>query len=231
MHDPAPDAPTGALIDHVRPRCHDRHGRDLPERAALDRKVETARAGDPDRVCALTRIPDALIANLEASMTGTEARPCPALRTGRAGDVLAPLAHRRAARGGQEAAPNRTAAIPHGVRLPWHPCRCWRPLDDPPNRTAEAIDARACLENEGLFPCARDRAGLGRPGARRALPASRARRAHPASRARRALPASGARRVSCGPRPGARRRPSRRGTGRGRLTPTDADRPAGRGRA
>lgn len=56
MHDPPTDAPTGALIDHIRTRYHDTHRRELPELIALARKVESAHATDPNTPHGLTHL-------------------------------------------------------------------------------------------------------------------------------------------------------------------------------
>lgn len=49
MHEPAPKAPTAALVDQIRTRCHDPRRGEPPALIALARKVETAPATAPDR--------------------------------------------------------------------------------------------------------------------------------------------------------------------------------------
>lgn len=64
MHDPATNAPTSVLIDHIRTRYHDTHRRELPELIALARKVETAHATDANT-------PHGLALLAEPSITGS----------------------------------------------------------------------------------------------------------------------------------------------------------------
>ncbi|MFP5510003.1 MAG: hemerythrin domain-containing protein [Alphaproteobacteria bacterium] len=152
MLDPATDAPTGALIDHIRTRYHDTHRRELPELIALARKVEAAHATDPNTPHGLTHALEAMIPELEAHMREEEEVLFPALRAGGATDAAAAIPHLRAAHDGQEAALNRIAAITHGFRLPHDACRSWRRLYEGLGKLAEDLDEHMYLENDVLFP-------------------------------------------------------------------------------
>ena len=157
MHDPATDAPTGALIDHIRTRYHDTHRRELPALIALARKVETVHATDPNTPHGLAHALEAMIPDLEAHMREEEEIVFPALRAGGTGDASAAIAHLREEHGGQEAALNRIAAITHGFRLPHNACRSWRRLYKGLGKLAEDLDEHRYLENELLFPCVETR--------------------------------------------------------------------------
>lgn len=116
MHDPARDAPTGALIDHIRTRYHGTHRRELPELMAPARKVEATRATDPNTPHGLTHAFEAMIPALEAHMREEDILS-PALRDG--GPGLPPAALRlqqlaaatrgagQACRGSRRAPPSR----------------------------------------------------------------------------------------------------------------------------
>jgi regulator of cell morphogenesis and NO signaling len=82
MHDPATNAPTWVLIDHIRTRYHDTHRRELPELIALARKVETAHATDANTPHGLTDALEAMIPELEAHMREEEELLFPAVRAG-----------------------------------------------------------------------------------------------------------------------------------------------------
>lgn len=152
MRDPATNAPTGALIDHIRIRYHDTHRRELRELIALARKVETAHSTDPNTPHGLAHALEAMIPELEAHMREEEEILFPALRTGGATDAAAVIPHLRAAHDGQEAALNRIAAITHGFRLPGYACRSWRRLYEGLGKLVEDLDEHIYLENEVLFP-------------------------------------------------------------------------------
>jgi len=152
MLDPVTNAPTGALIDHIRTRYHDTHRRELPELIALARKVESAHATDPNTPHGLAHALKAMIPDLEAHMREEEEIVFPALRAGGMGDASAAILHLRAAHDGQEAALNRIAAITHGFRLPHYACRSWRRLYEGLGKLVEDFDEHRYLENEVLFP-------------------------------------------------------------------------------
>lgn len=152
MHDPATDAPTGALIDHIRTRYHDTHRRELPELIALARKVETAHPADPNTPHGLTHALEMMIPQLEAHMREEEEILFPAFRAAGVTDAAAAIPHLRAAHDGQEAALNRIAAITHGFRLPHHACQSWRRLYEGLGKLAEDLDEHMYLEEEVLFP-------------------------------------------------------------------------------
>jgi regulator of cell morphogenesis and NO signaling len=118
MYDSATNAPTGALIDHIRTRYHDTHRRELPELIALARRVESAHATDANTPHGLTHALEAMIPEWEAHMREEEEIVFPALRAGGTGDASAAVPYLRAAHDGQEPALNRIAAITHGFRLP-----------------------------------------------------------------------------------------------------------------
>ena len=152
MNDPATNASTGALIDHIRTRYHDTHRRELPELIALARKVETAHATDPNTPHGLTQALEAMIAELEAHMREEEEIVFPALGTGGAGHGADAIPRLRAAHDGQEAALDRIAAITHGFRLPHDACRSWRQLYAGLGKLVEDLDEHIYLENDVLFP-------------------------------------------------------------------------------
>ena len=151
MHDPVTDAPTEALIDHIRTRCHETHRRELPDLIAIARKVEPAHATDPNTPRGLTHAPEAMIPELEAHRRGEEVL-FPALRAGCATKAAAAISQMRASRDLQEAALNRIAAVvTHGFRLPHHACRSWRRLYDGLGKLAEDLDEHMSLENDVLL--------------------------------------------------------------------------------
>lgn len=151
MHDPFTEAPTGALIDHIRTRYHDTHRRKLPELVALARKVEAAHATDCNTPHGLTAALEQMIAELEAHMREEEAVFL-ALRTGHAGHAVTSIVHLREDHDGHGAALNRIAAITHGFRLPHDACRSWRRLYEGLGKLAEDLDEHMYLEDAVLFP-------------------------------------------------------------------------------
>lgn len=152
MHESTANAPTGALIDHIRTRYHEVHRRELPELISLAGKVEAIHATDPNTPHGLTHALEAMIVELEAHMREEEEIVFPALRTGGAAHVAASVPHLRAAHDGHEAALNRISAITHGFRLPEYACGTWRRLYKGLGKLVEDLDEHIYLENEVLFP-------------------------------------------------------------------------------
>ena len=125
MPDPATEAPTPALIQHILARYHETHRRELPELVALARKVETAHANDIDAPHGLTQTLEAIVADLEDHMRQEEAVVFSALGGAAAGQLDETIARPRDDHSAQEAALNKIAAITHGFRLPSHACGSW----------------------------------------------------------------------------------------------------------
>lgn len=151
MHDPATEAPTPALIEHILVRFHDAHRQELPELIALARKVEDVHANDINAPHGLTHALEAIVADLEDHMRKEEAVVFPAL-TGGGGQVDSSFVCLRNDHAGQEAALNRIAAITHGLRLPSYACRFWRRLYAGLGKLAEDLDEHRYLEDDVLFP-------------------------------------------------------------------------------
>lgn len=152
MPDPAAEAPTPALVEHIRARFHETHRQELPKLIALARKVETVHAEDINAPHGLTRALEAMVAELEAHMRTEETVVFPALQAGTSGQVAEPLARLRDDHCGQEAALNRIAAIAHGFRLPLNACGSWRRLYAGLGKLAEDLDEHRYLEDDVLFP-------------------------------------------------------------------------------
>lgn len=152
MHDPATEAPTVALIEHIRIRYHEAHRRELPDLITLARKIETAHPNDPNTPHGLTHALEAMTADLEAHMLQEEELVFPAFRAGPVGRAAGSIPGLRDAHDRQEAALNRIAAITHGFRLPNHACPSWCRLYASLGKLVEDLDEHMYLENEVLFP-------------------------------------------------------------------------------
>lgn len=155
MHDPAPEAPIPALIEHIRARFHETNRRDFPELVALARKVETVHADDINAAHGLSCVLQAVGADLEDHMRKEEAVVFPALEAGRHPEMENPFPGPRDDHAGQAAAQNRIAAITHEVRLPAHACGSWRRLYAGLGKMAEDLDEHRYLENVVPFPGSR----------------------------------------------------------------------------
>ncbi|TNF18263.1 MAG: iron-sulfur cluster repair di-iron protein [Rhodobacteraceae bacterium] len=79
----APEIPqeTGALIDHIRSRYHDRHRRQIPDLIALSRRVEAAHVTHPKVPSGLAETLRQFLAELDALMTRQERVDFPAMRS------------------------------------------------------------------------------------------------------------------------------------------------------
>ncbi len=144
--------PTEALIDHIRIRFHDTHRRELPELIALARKVETAHPADIDTPHGLSRVLEAMIADLEAHMRVEEESVFAAVQSGSVRKAVESIPDLRNDHNDQEAALNRIAAITHGFRLPRTACASWRRLYAGLGKLAEDLDEHKYLEDKVLFP-------------------------------------------------------------------------------
>ena len=83
---------TGALIDHLVARYHERHRAELPGLIALAAEVEHAESGREEVPRGLADLLDGLRAGLEEHMLKEELRVFPLMRGGREDLLAAPLA-------------------------------------------------------------------------------------------------------------------------------------------
>lgn len=152
MHDPATEAPTAALVDHVLSRHHDTHRRELPDLIAMARKVETVHADDPNTPHGLSHALGAMIADLETHMRREEKVLFPARKSGSSGNLKRTITCLRDEHAGQETALNRIAEVTHGFRLPSYACRTRSGLHAGVGKLVDDLDEHMHLENEMLFP-------------------------------------------------------------------------------
>ncbi len=143
---------TGALIDYILSRYHERHRADLAELIPLARRVEQVHADDPEAPHGLASALATLAQEIEDHMVKEERMLFPTMRDGGRDTITRPITVLRADhdRHACTIAPIRNLTA--DLTPPAHACRSWRTLY---SRTAILLDdlgAHIALENERLFP-------------------------------------------------------------------------------
>ncbi|MBA3326370.1 MAG: hemerythrin domain-containing protein, partial [Rhodobacteraceae bacterium] len=145
-------AETGALIDFIVARCHERHRADLPGLIALAVEVEAAAGGRADAPCGLADLLDGLRAGLEEHMLKEELRVFPLMRAARRDLLAHPLALMRAEHEDNAEFLLRAEHLTRGFRPPAGAGPAWERLCAELARFQEDLVAHVFLEERALFP-------------------------------------------------------------------------------
>lgn len=148
---PAPEA-TGALIEYILSRYHERHRRELPELINLARKVEAVHAGHPDVPYGLADALEVIQADLEEHMRKEETEFFPPMRQYEeiaGAQPIAQLRHDHDCHGGHL---RHVEAIAKGFVLPKGACRSWAALYAGTAKLVDDVMEHIHLENNVLFP-------------------------------------------------------------------------------
>jgi len=143
---------TGALIDYILSRYHERHRAELAELIPLARRVERVHADDPDMPRGLARALSSLAQEIEDHMTREERILFPAMRDEGRDAITRPIAVMRA---DHEFHARRIAQIRDRTRNltpPAHACQSWRRLCSQTAMLLDDLSAHMALENDRLFP-------------------------------------------------------------------------------
>lgn len=150
----APKVPkeTGALIDHIRTRYHDRHRRQLADLIALSQKVEAAHVNHPDLPAGLTLTLQEFRTELEKLMRQQEQTLFPALRDHADADPGHSIRFMRHDHSEFAFFLDRIDSLTDNCTLPDDACASWRALyADLAGFRADLIE-HLHLENNVLFP-------------------------------------------------------------------------------
>lgn len=155
QRDPAQGAPapaeTGALIDHILSRYHDRHREVLPDLILLARRVETVHRDDPAAPHGLSALLEDMADKLERHMQKEEAILFPALRRA-ATRIEAPIAQMRHDHLDQRIFIDQIERLTNHFRPPADACRSWRALYADASALVDDVMEHVSLENNTLFP-------------------------------------------------------------------------------
>ncbi|MFN3293113.1 MAG: hemerythrin domain-containing protein [Gemmobacter sp.] len=149
------DAPTNdpaALTTHIETRFHQTHRGQLPDLAALARKVERVHGDQPEAPHGLGALLERLIGELEVHMKKQELILFPAIRRGGMPGIEHPIAVMRADHDDHADGIAQIRAPTNDLTLPEGACRSWTALYDGPATFIADLEAHVRLENEVLFP-------------------------------------------------------------------------------
>ncbi len=154
MTAPTAEAPTetGALIDHILSRYHERHRLELPGLLDLAEKVGRVHATDHQCPKDLAQSLTALGRELEGHMAKEEMILFPAMRAGGGAGIGSPVAVMRAEHDDHAEAIERIRKMTGNLTPPDHACGSWRALYAGLDRFLEDLAAHVALENHVLFP-------------------------------------------------------------------------------
>ena len=142
---------TGALIDHIVSRYHERHRAELPALIALASEVEAAEAGRDGVPLGLSDLLDGLRAGLDAHMLREERRVFPLMRRGPGDQLAQSLALMRDEHEDNAQFLLRAEHLTQGYRAPAGSAD-WERLYVDLARFAEDLVAHIFLEERALFP-------------------------------------------------------------------------------
>lgn len=148
------DAPqdTGALIDHILSRYHQRHHADLGRLVALARRVEAVHADDPEAPLGLAGALATLSEEMADHMAREEMILFPAMRAGGARGIAHPIAVMRADHDDHAGNIAVIRALTRDLTPPDHACGSWRSLYEGTAALLGDLVAHMALENDILFP-------------------------------------------------------------------------------
>lgn len=143
---------TGEMIDFILTRYHETHRRELPELAALSRKVEAVHAAHPDAPHGLADVFQQMIGDLEVHMKKEELMLFPLMKRGAPMPLAAPITQMRHDHDDQGGHLRRIEEITNGFALPQDACRSWQALYAGAEKLADDLMEHVHLENNVLFP-------------------------------------------------------------------------------
>lgn len=154
MHNDAAVAPeeTGALIDYILSRYHERHRADLASLVPLAKRVEQVHANDPDAPNGLAHALMRLAREMEDHMAKEETILFPAMRTGRGAGLTHPIAVMRADHDDHAENIAQIRQLTRDLTPPEHACGSWRSLYGGTATLLDELAAHIALENDVLFP-------------------------------------------------------------------------------
>ncbi len=153
-HTAQTDAPqeTNALIDHIQTRYHQTHRQQLPELAALSRRVETVHADHPEVPAGLADLLEQMIGDMEVHMKKEELILFPAMRNQAAGGLGAPISQMRHDHDDHDRTLQHVHALTGGCIPPEDACQTWQALYAGLAQFKADLTAHIHLENNILFP-------------------------------------------------------------------------------
>ena len=143
---------TGALIDHILTRYHEKHREDLASLMPLAAQVERVHADDPDAPTGLAAAIRTLAGEMENHMIKEEMILFPALRAGGGPGIEHPIAVMRADHDDHAENIALIRRLTCDLTPPEHACGSWRSLYGGLTTLFDDLVAHIALENDVLFP-------------------------------------------------------------------------------
>lgn len=142
---------TGALIDHILTRYHDRHRADLARLVPLAAKVERVHEGDPDAPQGLARARATPAQEMEDHMAKEEAILFAAKRAGGRPGMTHPIAVMRADHDHHAQTIALIRDRSGNLTPPDHACRSWRARYSGTAALLDDLAAPIAIENDRLL--------------------------------------------------------------------------------
>jgi regulator of cell morphogenesis and NO signaling len=143
---------TDALIEQIFSRYHETHRRDLTELIGLARKVEAVHAAHPTAPHGLADLLHEMAGELEMHMKKEELILFPAMSSGSAAMLDAPIAQMRHDHSEHGIYLQRLETLTTDFTPPPEACRSWQALYALAAKFADDLVAHVHLENNILFP-------------------------------------------------------------------------------
>jgi len=143
---------TGALIDHILTRYHEKHRADLAALVPLAERVEQVHADDPEVPAGLARALRHLARDMEDHMVKEENILFPAMRAGGGPGIEHPIAVMRADHDDHAQTIALIRTLTKELTPPDHACGSWRALYDGTATVLDDLAAHIALEDDVLFP-------------------------------------------------------------------------------
>ncbi|MCB1405358.1 MAG: hemerythrin domain-containing protein [Rhodobacteraceae bacterium] len=143
---------TGALIDHILDRYHEKHRADLKGLIPLAQKVEAVHADDPQAPQGLSGALAYLAQEMQEHMAKEEMILFPAMRTGGRTGIEHPIAVMRADHDDHAESIALIRRLTADLVAPDHACGSWRRLYDGTRALLDDLASHIALENDVLFP-------------------------------------------------------------------------------
>lgn len=140
------------LLDHILARYHARHREELPDLIALARKVERVHHDVPEAPLGLADALERIAADIDAHMQKEEHVLFPAMRSGHAGSLSAPIAVMRGDHAHHTDDIAELETLSRGFNLPDGACGSWQRLYAGVSDFCDELQEHMRIENEVLFP-------------------------------------------------------------------------------
>jgi regulator of cell morphogenesis and NO signaling len=140
------------LLDHILARYHARHREELPDLIALARKVERVHHDVPEAPLGLADALGRITADIDAHMQKEEHVLFPAMRSGHAGGLSAPIGVMRGDHARHTDDIAKLEALTRGFNLPEGACGSWQRLYAGVSGFCNELQEHMRIENEVLFP-------------------------------------------------------------------------------